>query len=121
MTRKIASAAPPAQPIHHHRTHKINKQLILKVLKVAAIALATIALLFLQAPLMIAGFILGMIFSDKTRKVITRIKDLWMRKPWEMVGITVLTTIVGGSVVYMAAAFITGAYLGMRAAETRKK
>jgi hypothetical protein len=121
MTRRIHSSAIPAQPIHRHHTCKINKQLILKVLKIAFVALVTLGLLFLQYPCLIAGFLVGVAFQPQTRKAVDRIKTLWMQKPWEMVGVSLVLTIVGFAVVIYPAAFFTGAYLGMRFAENRKR
>lgn len=99
---------------------KKNSAILLKAVKVAAVAIATIALVFLQAPVLIAGFIIGMIFQPQARKAVDRIKNLWLTKPWEMVGVTILSTIIAGPVVIISSAFITGSYLGMRAAEAHK-
>lgn len=120
MSKRIHSAAIPAQPIHPPRHRKINKQLVLKVLKVALIALATVGLLILHYPFMIGGFLVGIALQPHIRKAVDRIKALWMQRPWEMVGVSVVLTIVGFAVITYPAAFFTGAYLGMRFAENRK-
>lgn len=120
MTVKNTTRIHPTRANTQAIAPKNKSTTLLKVVKVAALSIATIALVFLQAPVLIAGFIIGMIFQPQARKAVDRIKNLWLTKPWEMVGVTILSTIIAGPVVIISSAFITGSYLGMRAAEAHK-
>ncbi len=91
---------------------------IKKIVKVALIAILSIAMTLTQPPILITGIIAGIIFSKKIEKMFDRIGELWKKHHFKLIGVGVLCTIVAAPVVFIATAALTGSYLGMRLVKT---
>lgn len=125
-TRAISTATPrPSQAISRQQTatqqnNRKKTSLLLRILKVGLLVIATIALIITQGPITLAGFFVGLAFQPQMRSAIDRIKTLWKEKPWEMIGITIVASIINFTIPFIAVAFTHGSYLGVLAAEARR-
>jgi hypothetical protein len=109
----------PAAPNNHLQPISVRWKSLTCCQKTAYVAkkiflgVMYIAWMLFQAALFFVGVIFGILFTALMQKMIDKIKELWKKQPWAVVGMTTLVTILAFPVTLMATAFVLGCHLGI--------
>lgn len=100
------------------------KLILSKICEIAKEVLLGIggACLFLLNPTLFGiGFIAGIIWDDKTREILNKVKDVWKKRPIEMSIASGLGILLCPQVALAAGSLFYAGYLGARIAEHTKR
>lgn len=105
-------------PIAAHRDHakrltNRRKERLLRVVKIALIAILSVAMALLQTPIFVTGIFCGVAFRPTADEALHRITELFKNRPGATIASLILASIIAFPIVFLAAGFATGAYLGV--------
>lgn len=111
----VRAVNPPVIPNtdQANRNARRRKERLLRVVKIAFTALLAVAMTFLQTPIFVTGLFCGVAFRPQAKKALKRITDLFKNRPGATVCTLILASIIAFPIVFLAAGFGTGAYLGV--------
>lgn len=100
--------------------HRRNQR-ILRVVKIALVAILSVAMALLQTPIFVTGFFVGIAFKPQVKEALKRVTDLFKQRTGAAIGTSILASIIAFPIVFLAAGFGTGAYLGVHFPTHQKK
>lgn len=100
-------------PVQAKRYARRRKERIIRVVKIALVAILAVGMALLQTPLFVTGFFVGIAFKPQAQQALKRVTDLFKQRTGAAIGTVILASIIAFPIVFLAAGFGTGAYLGV--------
>lgn len=91
-----------------------------EVFKRILFCIVAIALFATAATFFAIGFVIGIVWSKKTQKVIDKVNLIWQTQPVGVIMITGVGAFLALPVTWCSGALFTGAYLGTKLYQTAK-
>lgn len=109
-------AAKPPIAVHPDRARRRSaqrKERLVRVVKIALVAILSVAMALLQTPIFVTGIFCGVAFRPTAEEALHRITELFKNRPGATISSLILASIIAFPIVFLAAGFATGAYLGV--------